>query len=228
MKIVGDAVTQDQVVLLGKEDAVLFGYNDSLITMMPLSSDIRSFRNVQHLHIHISNTIWSKFTGILREYCLPWRWQAVYLDRENGKPPEQILVCTAYKLSDRIKLLLGKSLFIAKLIAEDRYCEDKGWEFLQIRVQNVENQPIENIIHHPLGEWAEKRVIAYVDPNHSYNLYHIHRIRGIFSSFTYSLLKHFSKSWEEITLKAGGIFEKVLIKKADKNAIIQAGLSSEG
>lgn len=228
MKIYGDEASS-QFKTYAQETGRIYGHNDVLL------GDKQTFRRVTYsffgdaneyvtvqpkLYLHICRNAWSSFTGKLKEYFLPWRWQVAYLDAENGTQPQRILVCTSTsqgKLSSRLNLLLGKSLFAANLINADYYDEIYDQEFLRVPEQN--NQGKENRIVHPFGEWA-----GVYSEFASSSLCHIYRIKGIFSLLRYHFLKRFSKEWEEVALQAGQISKKVLIKRNDRAAISGLGL----
>ncbi len=170
------------------------------------------------LYLHISNTGWSSFTGILREYFLPWRWKAAYLDQEDGACLKRVLVCTSADegtLSKRLHSLLGRSLFVTNLIKNNHYDEIFGQEFFRLPRSGTGKQEIT----HPLGKWVGSHFSLS-----TVQLYHINRIRGVYSRVKYNLLKRFSGQWEEVAIKAGNIVENVLIKRNDRAAIARAGL----
>lgn len=226
MKIYGD-VASSKFKTHVREPGIICGHNDVLmgnrltfrnITFSFFGNRDESITVQPKLYLHISNTGWSSFTGILREYFLPWRWKAAYLDQENGTQPQRILVCTSVcegELSDHLRLLLGKSLFVTNLINANRYYEIFNQEYLIIPRQEY----CINTISHPLGEWLGLHTLFG-----SNNLCHIHRVRGVFSSLKYHFLKHFSREWEEVAIRAGQISENVLIKRNDRVIIAGSGL----
>ena len=175
------------------------------------------------LYLHIPTDLWSWLTGLAREYLLPWRWKSAYLDREDGKAPKRILICTSVEegvLTDRINLLLGKSLFVTNLIKQDSYDEAFGREY--IRAKNVKPWDSQKVCH-PFGELVGHRLEFSRDL-----LCPIYRIRGLFSMMKYSLLKESPTYWKEVTIRVRGITEKVLIKKVDEATISRLGLIQKG
>lgn len=227
MKIYGDIVSAQ----LAKMPGVIYGHNDVL------TRERESLRRATYdgltgsttdgmiftpskLYLHISNTPWSFFTGMLREYCLPWRWKGAYLDPEDGTGPQRILVCPSVdgELFGILNQVIGQSsVFVINLIKGERYEEHYGREYLKIPRQGSTHN-IEII--HPLGEWAG----SVTKFNRPFDLCHIHRIRGVFSSLKYHFLKTFSSEWEEVFMQAGQVSENVLIKKNDRAAISRVGL----
>jgi len=189
-------------------DFSLFGNSSYLQTVEP------------KLYLHIPTSLWTTFTGKLREYLLPWRWKTAYLDREDGTPLRQILVCTYVKdgkLSDRLKTLLGKSLLVANLVNNHCYDEIFGQEFLLLQGQNSRDS---TLISDPLGEGL--RAIS------SNDLYcHIYRPRSLFSKFKYNLVKKFSTSWKEVTMRVEGVSEQILIRKSDEAKIAHLKLQDK-
>lgn len=200
-------------VLKGKKSTIrgfhsnLFGTSHFIKTLDPT------------LHLHIPKTTWSTFTGKLREYCLPWRWKTAYLDQEDGTPPRKILICTSVRdgnLSEKLKILLGKSLFVANLIKLGSYDEYWGDEYLALKGQNDKGS---TLIIHPLGEMVGRAAVCG-----NVLFCHIYRQRSLFSTFKYYLIKYLSTRWKEIALEAGQTSERVLIKKSDEEAILRSGL----
>lgn len=222
MKIFGDKNPSRLTYV--KEPGFFFGSNDVLkgfkrVVSYTINTSV--FRGTYSktikpkLYLHISENAWTTFTGKLREYFLPWRWKTAYLDLENGTQPRQILVCGT-GLSDRLKLLLGRSLFLMNLINSNHYDEVFGQEFIRLPGENRRGK---TKIAHPLGEW----IVSHV--KFSNDLFcHIYRSRSLFSRFKYNLLKQFSSSWKEVAIQAGQISEKILIKKSDEEAISRSGL----
>lgn len=203
-------------VLMGNREEInrisisFFGYSNGMVTVQP------------KLYLHISNTFWSSLTGLFREYCMPWRWKAAYLDQEDGTMPQRILVCTSVydgRLSDRLNSVLGQSLFVTNLINVGQYEEVFGQEYLKIPRQNGAHV---NTIIHPLGEWAGTSSSFSAD-----DFCHIHRIRDVFSLFKYHFLKCFSSDWEEVAIQAGQVSENVLIKRSDRETISTIGLINQ-
>lgn len=227
MKIYGDDVST-LFKTYTQEPDLIYGYNDVLVGDRSItrkftfssSGNISKTIVIQpKLFLHISNTVWSSFTGMLKEYFLPWRWKVAYLDQENGTPPQRILVCTRVhdgKLSDRLKKVIGHSMFAINLINANYYDEIFGQEYLRTPRQG---QP-EQTFTHPLGKSFGLQ-IGYNHPNH---LCHIYRIRGIFSLLKYHFLKNFSQEWEEVAMQIGQISENVLIKRNDRMLISTTGL----
>ncbi|NGX37707.1 MAG: hypothetical protein K1000chlam2_00869 [Chlamydiae bacterium] len=230
MKIYGDE-TSSQFKTHIRESGTICGYNDVLmgdkgtcrqITFSFFGNTDKSITVQPRLYFHISNTAWSLFTGMLRKNCLPWRWKVAYLDQEDGKRPQRILVCTSVKegeLSDRLSLLLGKSLFVANLINANCYDEIFGQEYFRIPGQD---SPHKNRTSHPLGKWFGEQ-IEFSSPD---SLYHMHRVRGISSLLKYYFLKHFSREWEEVAIQAGQISKNVLIERNNRSVISELGLIS--
>lgn len=227
MKIYGDeAATQFRTH--AQEPGVFCGYDDVLVGNRETSRRITFsfFGNSDELvttqpklYLHIFNTFWSSVTGLFREYCMPWRWKAAYLDQENGTPLQRILVCTSVydgSLSDRLNAVLGQSLFVTNLISAGQYEEVFGQEYLKIPRQD--GQHVNRIIH-PLGEWAGLSASFSSD-----DFCHIYRIRDVFSLFKYHFLKAFSSEWEEVAVQAGQVLENVLIKRSDRATISRIGL----
>lgn len=228
MKIYGDeASTQFRTYV--QEPGIIYGHNDVLvgdrqtnrrITSSFLGATDEWVTTQSKLYLHIFNSFWSSFTGALREYFLPWRWKAAYLDQENGTRPQRILVCTSVhgrELSDHLNALIGQSLFITNLMIANQYVEIFGQEYLRIYSQNGLH---ENRIVSPLGEW----VGLHIEINSQYDLCHIHRIRGIFSLLKYHFLKNLSTEWEEVAIQAGLVSENVLIKRNNRTNISKMGL----
>ncbi len=199
MKIYGDeASTRFKTYV--QEPGTICGHNDVLVgdrrtvRYMTASSFGTTDENITtqpKLYLHIFNSFWSSLTGILREYCLPWRWKVAYLDQENDTPPQRILVCTSVhdgELSDRLNAVIGQSLFVTNLINANQYGEIFGQEYLRIPSQNGRHH---NRITHPLGEWAG----SHTECNNPDDLCHMHRIRGVFS-----LLKYHPIAFEDFFL----------------------------
>jgi len=228
MKIYGDDVST-LFKTYTQEPNLIYGYNDVLVgdrntikkfTFSPFGNTSETLITQPKLFLHISNTIWSSFTGMLKEYFLPWRWKVAYLDQENGTPPQRILVCINVhdgQLSDRLKKVIGKSMFVINLINAHHYDEIFGQEYL--RTPPRQGQSVQRFIH-PLGKIFGLQ-IGYKHPNH---LCHIYRIRGIFSLLKYHFLKNFSQEWEEVAMQIGQISENVLIKRNDRMFISTTGL----
>jgi hypothetical protein len=178
----------------------LFGYNEVLLGEIDKDASVQP-----KLYIHRSNGIWSKFTAILREYCLPWRWKVVYLDQQDTTPLKRILVCTNVQngeLSDRLKELLGRSLFIASLIYTSCYKETDGKECLLASRSSLTPQE--------LGP-------------RNFDPYHIYRARGVASFFKYYFLKCFSEDWQEEQITITKHTGKVLIQRKDREVLADAG-----
>lgn len=223
MKIYGDEASARFKTYV-QESGTICGHNDVLVgdrqTIRRVTSSFfrTTYENITiqpRLYLHIFNTFWSSVTGILREYCLPWRWKVAYLDQENGTPLQRILVCTSVsdgKLPDRLNALVGQSLFVTNLIKANQYEEIFRQEYLRIPSQNGLH---ENRIIHPLGEWAGFRI----ECDNPDDLCHVYRIRGIFSFLKYHLLKNLSSTWEEVAIQAGQVSENVLIKRNDRTTI---------
>jgi len=228
MRIYGDEAstrfktfTQESGVLLGKNDLIVgdketcrhmtfsfFGNTDEMITTQP------------KLYLHVSGTLWSSFTGLMREYCLPWRWKVAYLDQGNDSPPKRVLACTSVhdgELSDRLQKVIGQTLFVASLINSGHYDEVFGQEYLRIPTEDHQG---ENRIIHPLGEWAG----LHLEPDSPDFLCQIYRIRGIFSLVMYHLLRTFSTQWKEVILRSDRFFEVALVRKNKVDIISKAGL----
>ena len=227
MKIFGD-IDSSEFKNYTREPGIFFGDNKFLKgtrkTTHFYSSSMSGVRNDSktvepRLHLHIPKNAWTTFTGKLREYCLPWRWKAAYLDPENGTPPCRILVCTSVQegeLSDRLRELMGQSWFVTNLIHRNGYNEIFGQEFLCLHGQNHRRK---TKILHPLG----KMIGVYREGSNDL-LCHIYRSRSLFSIFKYHLLKQFSNSWKEVVIQTAQVSEKILIKKSDEEMIVRVGL----
>jgi hypothetical protein len=220
-KIYGDeASTQFKTFV--QEPGWVWGHNDVLIGdrisgVLTKSSCFGTTKKgvsyLPKLYLHISNSFWSSFTGMLRKFCLPWRWKAVYLKEGNDPAPKPILICTNVhqgKLSDRLNALVRQSLFITNLIDDNRYEEIFGREYLKVPSQSGE-QSIR--FAHPLGECVGLRITGTTNVDFC----HIRRIRGVFSFFQYHLLKRLSSNWKEVIIHAGDVSERVLMKKSNQS-----------
>lgn len=211
-----------------KEPGLIFGHNDVLkgnkgtgyrFCASALFGESEEFPEVEPtLYLHIPTSIWSAFTGKLREYCLPWRWKTVYLDREDGKQPERILICTkVYKslsdeLPNRLEKLVNQSWFATNLInSSDDYQGIFGKEFIAIQEENSEKSQVD----HPLGNWCGR----HFAPNTRFC--HIFRKRGLLSSIKFLILKLFSHDWQEVTFRVNNLSEKVLIQNEDRTILLQ-------
>lgn len=231
MKIYGD--TKDYPAVI-QEPGIIFGHNDVLVENVQQSNvqqishcKTTSFFGSTHeaigskhetittqpkVYLHTFNSFWSSLTGTLRQYCLPWRWKVAYLDKENNAPPERILVCTSghnRELSNRLNAVIGQSPFVINLKKNNRYKEILGQEYLRIPSQNNESQQRTIIT----------RSGSYFEHNNLGELFHIHRIRGVFSLLNYHLLKNLSSEWEEVAIQADQFSENVLIGKKDRTKI---------
>lgn len=176
------------------------------------SSYSKSFK--PRLHVHIPKNAWSVFTGKLREYLLPWRWKAVYLD-EEGKTttPKKILICTSLsegELPDGLNKLAGASWFKTNLIARGIYYEVFGKEYFVFGVP----KRLDTEIAHPLG-----RIFGVMHKSGPFQFFPIYRARDLLSTCRYYLLKRFSSDWKEVPIKAGNVIENMLIKKSHEAAI---------
>lgn len=255
MKIYGDEIKpntlhfrkhiQESGAIYGHNDVLLEGEGDIKHTVTHTTSSFfgvstESYTYQPKLYFHISNSVWSSLTGIFREYCLPWRWKAAYLDGEDGTPLQRVLVCTSVEggLSDRLELLFGKSLFITHLINANHYHEAfsavknlfVNMEHLRIPRQegdkDTSNTPCglrgTSKIIHPLGAWCGVQQEWSGD-----HLCHIHSVQGVFSLLKYYLLKTFSKEWEEVTIRINQVSENVLIKRNERTLIARTGLINQ-
>lgn len=230
MRIWGDAKSSP-FRTYAQEPGILYGHDDVLrgerqniqqLTFSLFGSTQKSISRQPRLYLHLFNTDWSRFTGFLREFLLPWRWKAAYLDREDGSAPERILVWTSPlegELSEELEAVLGQPLLIANLANDGQYCEYFGKEYLLLPTDGEHDLEIP----HPLGRWAGGVSI----PNSRQEVYSIHRIRGIFSFITYYLLLIFSSEWEEVEIQKGEASETMLIQRKDGAALTQAGLVAE-
>lgn len=216
MRIYGDT---DQYVRQA-EKGIFYGHNDVLVgeevrvettTYSPIFGETRETEIFQKkLYIHIADSPWSKFTGYLRQYLLPWRWKTAYLDQEDGTPPKEILVCVDIwnnHFSNHLKSLLGKSLCVADLISRHIYEEIFGQEYLL--VPGVERHTTKII--HPLGELIGSS-LKFGDTD---NYYRIVTEQGMFSKLESLFLKTFSKEWEEVRLLGGNYLQTALVRKVD-------------
>jgi hypothetical protein len=184
-----------------KKPGILWGHDHILEGKQCIKKVFVHFRDVEEiyfpkLYLHIPDNKWSSFTGKLREYCLPWRWKAVYLDREEV--PQRVLMCTSVKdgkLTESLKKIAGKSLFVAKLIQKKCYAEFSGVEYIFF-VEYME----EKLSFNRLEEKA----------------CHIYRDRGVFSKIGYFTRKWFSFNWKEVVITVDTISEKVLIQNDEK------------
>lgn len=228
MRIYGDEAST-QFKTFKQEPGILWGKNDLIegdkktfrrMTFSFFGNTDESITTQPKLYVHISSTPWSTFTGLLRKYCLPWRWKVAYLDQDNKSLPKEVLICTSVldgELSDRLQEVVGQTLFVASLLNSNKYAEIFGQEYLRIP---RDDHRCGNRIIHPLGEWAG----LHLEPNSSDNLCHIYRIRGIFSLVMYHLLKIFSSQWNEVTLKSDRFSEFALVKRNEADIISKAGL----
>ncbi len=223
MKIAGDCDSSEFRHYL-KEPGILYGSNDVLKGKTETNRVIessglfgrREYNRItdRKLYLHIPTNAWSRFTGFLREYCLPWRWKAAYLDREDGTKCSRILVCPSIgniSLPDHLSQLLGKPW--VDLQAEGNYEEVIGNEY--IRDIRETSSSCEQRFTNILGD-------LHID--HGKPLYHIFRARGILSSLKYSFLNRFSNSWKEVSVQTAYVSEKILIKKSDEEPLSQLGM----
>lgn len=167
------------------------------------------------LYLHLFKNCSSTFTGYLREYLLPWRWQAVFL--KEGMNFQRALVCTAplgKDLPEKIKLALGKSKLIAHLIEKDSYEEIQGKEFIKIDDGITRSYEI----LHPWGKFFGS-FTGFIKGQ----ICQIYRKQNFFSFLTYYFLKIFSSALQEVTLGVKGTQEKVLIKKEDREILQTQG-----
>ncbi len=213
MKIYGDAPTTEFTKHL-KEPGLLYGHNDVLAgkpervyrIYHSLCESSEGWTTHQpKIYLHRFNNFWSRLTGLLREYCLPWRWKVAYLDT-IGYPYERALVCTKVKdgkLSDTLKAVIGKSSSFVAMIESEKYEQIAGKEFLKSRLSDGEQ--CDYRIVSSWGEWSGATLLH----NSTFSFQQVYRIRGIFSFFKYYYLRHFSSEWQEYQIND----ETVLLKK---------------
>lgn len=225
MKINGEKIPQLEHHI--RDAGLLWGSNDHLsgtlstidVIVYSMFGVKREVREVQpKLHFHIPNSKWSCFTGWIRQYLLPWRWKVGYLDKEDESAPQKILVCTKVndeKLADTINSLFNRPIHIATLSKRKNYTEILSQEFLKIQRDTPQNLKI----IHPLGEGFG----SYFETDCYFDVYHIRRIRGIFSRLTHLFYKNFSRDWSVARLRVGVISENILIKSADHAPLRAAG-----
>ncbi len=219
MKIYGDIDTT-KFTNFTQEPGLLFGNNDVLkgeaiktYSIGPFRSRVEESSYEPKLFLHIPTNMWSSFTGLLREYLLPWRWQVAHIDQIA---PSQILVNISdaeNHASSKLKRVLGKPLFEAHLIKQNRYDEIFGSEFIRVKTTS-EKRVIE--IRRPL--------MGFYKEFTSDNLCHIYRPRSLFSLIKYYLLRQFSSTWKEVAIEVKGISKNILIKKTDEASIKSIGL----
>jgi len=210
MKILGSNEVLSKLNKQELEAGYLFGSNDVLT----------GSSQEKKLYLHISNSLWSKFTGTLREYLLPWRWQSVYLDHSHetmdtrfsaGAQFERVLVNMPAKRNiyfQNLEDLAGKSLFITHLINENGYSEVACREQIHTVIPN--NAKIPGAQEVRTIQW--KKIPNRPLPQDR-TTQHMYRIRGLYSFCMYHLKKHFSSSWNEVKVEAGGMTETVLVAK---------------
>lgn len=196
----------DQMFFKGHEKGRFWGKNDLLAGLDQSGKSVFS-----SIYLHYSDTSWAKFTGFLREHMLPWRWKAVWV-RNGQEAPRRILICTAGEggeLSKKMRDIYNQSLLFTLLISLGRHKEIKGTDFFIIKgTTEIKN----------LGRWGCRPVNA---PDHNYQ---IHRIRSLFSFFTYHFKRLFFSSWKEVSIEIQyeGISasEKILIRADDEKQLL--------
>jgi hypothetical protein len=212
MKIYRDTeqcARQTETTILGNRDVLVGDEHRTYFPFFGETSETDIFQ--RKLHIHIADTSWSRFTGFLREYLLPWRWKTAYLDREDGTFPKKILVCASPwddTLSRHLKSLLNKSLCVANLIHSNNYEEIYDQDYLCLPGTL---RPRTTTFSHPLGAWYGRMTkindtVQYCD---------VILDRGILSQIKMLFLKKFSNEWEEVWLRGGSHLQSALVKKVD-------------
>ncbi|MFI5342735.1 MAG: hypothetical protein ACHQUC_00775 [Chlamydiales bacterium] len=210
-----------------KEQGFIFGYDDVLkadkgttsrATISFLGSSYESWECEPKLYLHIPTNLWSSLTGKLREYCLPWRWKAVYLDKGNSVEPRRILICTevydggfSNELTHRLKELVNQSWFVTNLISNYDYQEILGREYITIPEENSDKCEVTHFLGKSHGCHFARNI------RHC----HIYRKRGLLSTLKYLILKNFSPAWQEVTFRVNNVSEKVLIRREDRTIISQ-------
>lgn len=183
-----------------------------------------------NFHVHECKTIWSSFTGFLKEHLMPWKWKVahLHLGLENfQKGPRRLI---SVKLDQPtltspqgfvktffpkvIATIMGKSEFEAALCSKG-HCLGKEMdgrkirtEYLMCTLKVAEAQKMHSINNSAFFNSGTTRSDK--------KIMHVFRARNVFSFFGYQLLKFGSKNWKEVGLYVKGVTEKVLVQVKDE------------
>lgn len=208
-----------------QEKGRVYGFND----IVKGDSDVDNEEKVPKLYLHIPRNIWSSCTLILREYLLPWRWKAIYLDI-YGISTRVLVSGNDLESAGRLPEFINQTLLTTHLLSRFTYEEVLGQEYLLVddddfykheRVRDfgtgwigiTPKEPTYELVKfiHRFGEkfGSEERKTS----DHYYSFF---SKRNFFSWLQYEYLKRYSDLHKEVTLTVRSFEQKILILKKDE------------